>query len=140
MTNCFKKNAYLYTLFSRISVKLMKQTIQLRCQNNKKTQEVAIGSTLSDVYGQFNFNMSYGPICAKVNNVVEGLNYRLYQNKLVEYLDLRSSAGSRTYTRTLLFVLCKAVHDLYPTGSVVIDIPVSNGYYCNLKIGRAVTL
>lgn len=118
----------------------MKQTIQIRCKNNKKTQEVAIGSTLSDVYSQFNLNMSYGPICAKVNNVVEGLNFRLYHNKLVEFLDLRTSAGSRTYTRTLFFVLCKAVHDLYPTGSVVIDIPVSNGYYCNLKIGRDVNL
>lgn len=118
----------------------MKQTVQIRCKNNKKTQEVAIGSTLSDVYSQFNLNMSYGPMCAKVNNKVEGLNYRLYHNKIVEFLDLYSSSGSRNYTRTLFFVLCKAVSDLYPSGSVVIDIPVSNGYYCNLKIGRPVTM
>ncbi len=83
--------------------------------------------------------MPFGPIAAKVNNCVRGLGYRLYHNSDVEYLDLQCSSGSRTYTRTLFFVLCKAVHDLYPTGSVVIDIPVSNGYYCDLAIGHPVT-
>ena len=83
--------------------------------------------------------MSYGPVVAKVNNRVVGLGLRLYHNADVEFLDLTTSSGSRTYTRTLFFVLCKAVHDLYPQGSVVIDIPVSNGYYCDLHIGRAVT-
>ena len=83
--------------------------------------------------------MPFPPVSAKVNNKAEGLHYRVYNNKDVEYLDLRSSSGLRAYTRTLFFVLCKAVHDLYPTGSVVIDIPVSNGYYCDLHIGHPVT-
>jgi len=117
----------------------MKQKVQIRCKNNKKTQEVAIGSSLSDVFSEFNLNLPYGPISAKVNNKVEGLGYRVYHNKDVEFLDMYSSSGSRAYTRTLFFILCKAVRDLYPKGSVVIDIPVSNGYYCNLKIGRKVT-
>ncbi|HEY9551880.1 MAG TPA: nucleoside kinase, partial [Prevotella sp.] len=82
--------------------------------------------------------MPSAPICAKVNNKVEGMNYRLYHNKDVEFLDMTSSSGSRNYTRTLFFVLCKAVHDLYPGSEVVIDIPVSNGYYCNLSLGHAV--
>ena len=83
--------------------------------------------------------MPYGPISAKVNNKVEGMNFRLYHNKDIEFLDMYSSSGSRAYTRSLFFVLCKAVHDLYPEGSVVIDIPVSNGYYCDLQIGQPVT-
>lgn len=82
--------------------------------------------------------MPYGPISAKVNNKVEGMHFRLYHNKDIEFLDMHSASGSRAYTRTLFFVLCKAVHDLYPDGSVVIDIPVSNGYYCDLKIGQQV--
>jgi uridine kinase len=118
----------------------MKQLIQIRCKNNKKTQEVAIGSTLSEVFRELNLKMEYGPVSAKVNNKVEGLHYRLYHNKDVEYLDLYSASGSRAYTRSLFFVLCKAVHDLYPDGRVVIDIPVSNGYYCDLRIGHTVTL
>ena len=83
--------------------------------------------------------MDYGPISVKVNNKVEGLHYRVYHNKDVEYLDIKSPSGARAYTRTLFFVLCKAVHDLWPEADVVIDIPVSNGYYCNINIGRPVT-
>ncbi len=117
----------------------MKQLIQIRCKNNKKTQNIAIGSTLSDIFREFNLQMKYGPISAKVNNKVEGLHYRVYHNKDVEFLDMTSASGSRAYTRTLFFVLCKAVHELYPDAHVVIDIPVSNGYYCNLNINRATT-
>ncbi|MFC2334946.1 MAG: nucleoside kinase [Prevotella sp.] len=116
----------------------MKQEIRIRCKNNKKSIYAAIGSTLSDVFRQLNLKMSYGPICAKVNNKVEGMHFRLYHNKDVEFLDMTSGSGSRNYTRTLFFILCKAVHDLYPRSSVVIDIPVSNGYYVNLSIGHDV--
>jgi len=114
--------------------------VEIRCKNNKKTQKVAIGSTLSEVFQELNLEMKYGPVSAKVNNKVEGMRYRVWRNKDVEFLDLYSSSGRRAYTRTLFFVLCKAVRDLYPEGSVVIDIPVSNGYYCDMHIGRAVTL
>ena len=117
----------------------MKQVLQICCKNNKKTQDVAIGSTLSDVFKQFNLKMSYGPICARVNNKVVGMNYQLYHNKDVEFLDMHDASASRNYTRTLFFILCKAVHDLYPGSRVVIDIPVSKGYYINLHIGREVT-
>lgn len=118
---------------------MMKQVLQIRCKNNKKSLKVPIGSTLSDIYKENNLQMTFGPVSAKVNNKVEGLHYRVYHNKDVEYLDLHAPSGIRTYTRSLFLVLCKAVHDLYPGSSVVIDIPVSNGYYCNLKLGHAVT-
>lgn len=117
----------------------MKQLIQIRCKNNKKTQNVTIGSTLSEIFRELNLKMEYGPLSVKVNNKVEGLHYRVYHNKDIEYLDITSSSGARAYTRTLFLVLCKAVHDLWPGSEVVIDIPVSNGYYCNLNIGRPIT-
>lgn len=117
----------------------MKQMIQIRCKNNKKTLNVPIGSTLSEIFRELNLKMDYGPVSAKVNNKVEGLHFRVYHNKDVEFLDIKSPSGSRAYTRTLFFVLCKAVHDLWPGADVVIDIPVSNGYYCNLNLGRHVT-
>ncbi len=117
----------------------MKQVLQIRCKNNKKTQEVPMGSTLSDIYKEINLQLPYEPVSAKVNNKVEGLHYRVYHNKDIEFLDLRSPSGIRTYTRSLFMVLCKAVHDLYTGSKVVIDIPVSNGYYCNIKLGRPIT-
>ena len=65
----------------------MKQVIQIRCKNNKKTLEVPIGSTLYEVYRAFNLKMDFGPVSAKVNNKVEGMNYQVFQNKDVEFLD-----------------------------------------------------
>lgn len=118
---------------------MMKQTVKIRCKNNGETKEIAIGSTLKEAYEAFGLSMEFGPINATVNNRTEGLNYRLYHNKDVEYFDLHSATGERCYMRTLFFVLCKSVHDLYPDSKVVIDIPVSNGYYCNLMLGHDVT-
>lgn len=118
---------------------MMKPTIQIRCKNNGQTLTAPIGSTLSEVFRDAGIDMKYGPICAKVNNKVEGMHYRIYHNKDVEFLDMISGSGSRNYTRSLFFVLCKAVHDLYPQSKVVIDIPVSKGYYVDLTIGHEVT-
>ena len=116
----------------------MKQVIQIRCKNNKKSQKVEIGSTLFDIFSAFDLKMTHGPVSARVNNKVEGMHYRVYNAKDVEFLDMTSSSGSRAYTRTLFFVLCKAVQDIYPATDVVIDIPVSNGFYVDIRLGRPV--
>ena len=118
----------------------MEQTISIHVRNIDKTIEVPMGSTLEEIYEMTGMKMAYGPISAHVNNKVEGMHYRAYKQKEVEFLDVTSSSGSRAYTRTLFFVLCKAAHDLFKPCKVAIDIPVSNGYYVNLQIGRPVTL
>ena len=114
--------------------------IQIRCKNNKKSQKVAIGSTLFDIFSDFGLKMEHGPISCKVNNKVEGLHYRVYNSKDVEFLDMTSPSGSRAYTRTLFFVLCKAVKDVFPASpDVIIDIPVSNGFYVDVRLERPLT-
>ena len=118
----------------------MKQVIQIRCKNNKKTQKVAIGSTLFDIFSEIGLEMSHGPISCKVNNKVEGMHYRVYNSKDLEFLNMTSSSGSRAYTRTLFFVLCKAVKDIFPASpDVIIDIPVSNGFYVDVRLGKELT-
>lgn len=118
----------------------MRQTLQIRCKNNHQTLTVPVGSSLAEIYELSGLKMQYGPINAKVNNKVEGMHYRVYNNKDVEYQDLYTSSGSRSYTRTLFFVLCKAVNDIYPNSTCVIDTPVSKGYYVNLDIDHPVGL
>lgn len=117
----------------------MRQTVQIRCKNNNKKREICIGSSLFDIFSDFGLQMDYGPVSAKVNNKVEDLDFRVYHDKDVKFLDLHSSSGLRAYTRTLFFILCKAASELYPGKKIVIDIPVSNGYYCDLQLGRAMT-
>ena len=117
----------------------MEQQIKIRCKNNKKSLNVSIGSNLSDIFSLFGLKMEYGPISARVNNKVEGIHYRVYKPKDIEFLDLHNSSAIRAYTRTLFFVLNKAAHDLWPDCTVVIDIPVSNGYYVDVRLDRPVT-
>ena len=116
----------------------MEQKIKIRCKNNNKIILAKRGSTLEDIYSLTGLNIPYGPVSARVNNKVEGLHFCVYQNKDVEYLGLNTPSGIRTYTRSLFMVLCKAVHDLYSGSEVIIDIPISNGYYCNLNLGHKV--
>jgi uridine kinase len=117
----------------------MEQQIKIRCKNNKKSVNIRIGSNLSEIFSQLGLEMEYGPVSAKVNNKVEGMHYRVYKPKDIEFLDMHSASGIRAYTRTLFFILCKAAHELWKDCMVVIDIPISNGYYVNLKLGRTVT-
>lgn len=112
--------------------------VRIRCKNTGKTISVPFGSTLFDAFDAAGFEMSYGPVCAFVNNKTQGMNYRFYNNKDVYFMSLQSPSGMRTYTRTLFFVLAKAVEDLFPQGQLIIGAPVSSGYYCELRIGRAV--
>ena len=114
--------------------------LQIYCKNINKTKSFPIGISLLDVYSGFGLDLPYGPVSAKVNNKVESLTFRLYNNKDVEFQDIRSSSGMRTYVRSLCFVLCKAVEDLYPNGSIVLEHPVSKGYYCRLQLDRTVGL
>ena len=118
----------------------MEQTIEIVCKNNGKKIEVPVGATLEEVYQLTGLELRHGPVSALVNNKVEGMHFRIYKQKEIEFLDITTASGSRAYTRSLFFVLCKAVHDLYDSCKVAIDIPVSNGYYVNLNIGRPVTL
>lgn len=115
------------------------KTIEIRCKNNKKILNCEIGSTLSEIFFQINPKMPYFPVAAKVNNKVKGMNHAIYTDSTLEFIDMSCTEGMRIYTRTLFFVLCKAVHDVFPNGSVKIEFPVSNGYYCDLNIGRNIT-
>ena len=117
----------------------MEQQIKIRCKNNKKSVNISIGSNLSEIFSQLGLEMEFGPVSAKVNNKVEGMHYRVYKPKDIEFLDMHSASGIRAYTRSLFFVLCKAAHELWKDCKVVIDIPISNGYYVNLQLGRTVT-
>ena len=114
--------------------------LQIYCKNNNSTREFPEGSSLLDIYNGFNLAMPYGPVSAKVNNKVESLDFRVYYNNDIEFLDITSSSGMRTYVRSLFFVLVKAVEELYPQGNISLEHPISKGYFCKLHIDRTIGL
>ena len=111
----------------------MLKTVNIRCVNTGRTHKVPVGFTLEDFYDMIELDMPYGSTSAKVNNKVEGLHYTIFSDKDVEFLDVTSQSGLRTYVRSLFFVLYKAVSELYPAAGLQIDTPVANGYYCRLS-------
>ncbi len=116
----------------------MPQNLRIRCRNNGQVISVPFGTSLKELYATCNLDMKYGAMCALVNNKVQGMNYRFYNSKDVQFLDITSTHGMRTYTLSLFLVLAKAVEDLYPGGQLIIGAPVSRGYFCELRIGREV--
>ena len=112
----------------------MEKTVTVFCKNNGEQRQVPVGATLAEVYELMNLHIAHGPMSVRVNNKVEGLKFRVYNPKTIEFLDITTPSGLRAYTRTLFFVLCKAAHDLYPGCHVTIDIPVSNGYFVDLRM------
>jgi len=116
--------------------------IQILCKNTKKTGNFEFGTTIFDIYNKFGVQLPYPPLCAYVNNRVEGLDYRVYKNKQVEFLDYTRYNGMKVYVRSLFMVLMKAVDDVYgdEEGKLDFEATVSNGYFFKLDIGRDVTL
>ena len=118
----------------------MKHMLQICCKNNNIYKDFPIGSSLLEIYSGLNLEFPYQVVSAKVNNRSEGLNFRVYNNKDIEFLDVRDPSGMRTYVRTLCFILYKAVTELFPEGKLYVEHPVSKGYFCNLRIGRPIEL
>lgn len=110
----------------------MGKTITIRCKNTGRSHKIPMGFTLEETAELLEIDMPHGITSAKVNNKVEGLHFMFFNDKDVEFLDITSPSGMRTYTRSLFFVLYKAVRDLFPHARLRIDTPVSNGYYCTL--------
>ena len=109
--------------------------LQVRCKNINITRSFPEGISLLDVYQALadEIKLPYPVVAAKVNNAAQGLKFRLFQNRDVEFLDAREGAGHRVYVRSLCFVLYKATSDLFPGSKLFIEHPISRGYYCNFK-------
>ena len=109
--------------------------LQIRCKNNNKTKSFPEGTSLLDVYQEFadDIRLPYPVVSAKVNNVSQGLKFRVFQNRDVEFIDATDGSGRRVYARSLCFVLYKAVTDVFPGSKLFIEHPLSRSIYCNCK-------
>ena len=109
--------------------------LQIRCKNNNVTKSFPEGVSLLDVYQEFadDIKLPYPVVSAKVNNASQGLKFRVFQNRDVEFMDARQGSGHRVYVRSLCFLLYKATQDVFPGSKLFIEHTISRGYYCNFK-------
>ena len=107
--------------------------LRIFCKNTGTSQTFPEGTSLLEMLPSFDFERPYPIVSAKVNNVSQGLKFKVYNNKDIEFLDVRSDSGMRVYCRSLFFLLCKAARDVYPDGRIYLEHPISNGYFCHFN-------
>ncbi|MCR5709973.1 MAG: nucleoside kinase [Bacteroidales bacterium] len=106
--------------------------LRIYCKNTGTYQKFNEGTTLEEMLPQFEFERPFEIVSAKVNNVSQGLRFRVYNNRDIEFIDMRDPSGRRVYCRSLCFLLCKAALDVCPKAKMEIKHPISNGYFCEL--------
>lgn len=106
--------------------------VRIYCKNTGTYKEFLEGTPLLDIAPQFEFDKPYEILAAKVNNVAEGLRFRVFHNRDVEFLDYRTYIGRSFYSRSLCFLLYKATRDLFPESRMTIRRPISKGYFCSV--------
>lgn len=106
--------------------------VRIYCKNTGTYKEFLEGTPLLDIAPQFEFDKPYDILAAKVNNVAEGLRFRVFHNRDVEFLDYRTYIGRNFYCRSLCFLLYKATRDLFPESRMTIRRPISKGYFCSV--------
>ena len=113
----------------------MSDTLTIYCKNTGTYHEVPIGASLLEIYTLVGSPLSYKPMNALVNNKTEGLTYRCWQPKDIEYVDYTQLSGMRTYVRSLCYLFSKAVNDILPDATLKLEHSISKGYYCVVHNG-----
>ncbi|MBR6658741.1 MAG: nucleoside kinase [Paludibacteraceae bacterium] len=118
----------------------MENTVEIFCENTQEKRSYPLGTQLLDIYKDMQLKLKYPAIVAKVNNVTRDLKFKVYNPKRVSFISYDTPSGMRAYVRSLSFILCKAVHELYEGVELRIEHPISKGYYCKLLgLNREVT-
>ncbi len=107
--------------------------LQVYCKNTRTSRKYPEGTSLAQMLADFEFDRPYPIVSAKVNNVSQGLKFKVYQNKDIEFLDVRESSGMRVYCRSLCFLMYKAATDVFPDSKLYMEHPISGGYFCHLR-------
>ena len=123
-----------FFLFLQKNLQTILKMLRIYCKNTDSYCEVQEGSTLLDIVPLFDFDKPYDIIGAKVNNVAEGLKFRVFNNRDIEFLYYRSYIGRSIYSRSLCFLMSKALSDVCPGASVEMHRPLSKGFYCTLHL------
>lgn len=107
--------------------------LSIFCVNTRQYIDIAGGDTLADIAAAISGDLGFEPICARVNNKTEGLDYAVYQPKVVEFNGRCDASGPRVYTRSLCMMLYRAVTDVFPGETLKIEHSISHGYYCRIE-------
>lgn len=105
--------------------------IQVFCKNTGTYRKYPEGTSLLQMLPDFEFDQPFPIVSAKVNNVSQGLKFKVYKSKDIEFVSIKEASGMRVYCRSLCFLLYKAAADIFPGCKLYMEYPISNGYFCH---------
>ncbi|MBO4442281.1 MAG: nucleoside kinase [Bacteroidaceae bacterium] len=113
--------------------------MEIYCKNNGKTESFNPGITFTEIFSAMDINLRGCPMCVYANGIVKDMEAKVYEDCDVEFLDATTSTGARSCLLGLVFVLYKAISELYPGGRIRVSNAISKGFYCPVEIGRPLT-
>ncbi len=108
------------------------EKVDVFCENTQKNYQVEMGCSLRDLK-RIVFPQNHLQILgALVNNQLQDLQYIIMDPKQVNFIDVTTLDGYSIYTRSLLFLLYKAVIRLFPKKTLIAEYMISNGIFCRI--------
>ncbi|MBO5780101.1 MAG: nucleoside kinase [Muribaculaceae bacterium] len=111
----------------------MSTRIKVYCKNIDRYVTINGGDTIQQLYNDLSSEIPFRPICVRVNNKTEDLQYPVFSPKHIEFLPVTSDSGNRVYIRSLCMMLYRALTELYPGARLNICHSIAKGYYCKLS-------
>jgi uridine kinase len=105
------------------------ETIEITIANTGQKFDVPRGTNLFTVMALINYDSHFPYFGALVNNKLRELDFEVFKPKTIEFVNIGDSSGHRIYSRSLSFVLIKAIADLFPGQKINICLSVSKGLY-----------
>ena len=97
---------------------------------NKKHYQLTKGITLEEISKEFQKDFKYPILLGKVNNRLKELNVKVNEDAEIEFLDLTSREGNRSYISGLTYILIYAVKKLYgEKKNIVVQHSIDKGIY-----------
>ena len=115
--------------------------IQLKKELRGQFEEITVerGITIEEIYKGIKDELSYTVLAARVNNKIERLEHRLYNDCRVELLDMRTQEANLIYQNSLCLIYLKAIDDVLGKVDVDIENAINKGLYTEIKCSTPVT-
>ena len=111
----------------------MRNAIKVYCVNCDRSVEVEMGTSLVELLDILELRGERPYLAAVVNHRVKELNYKIYTPVKVEFEDITSAAGFRTYQRSLVFIMQAVVSKLYPSQHFYLRHSIGDSLYCEVE-------
>lgn len=106
--------------------------IEIICTNTGIRKEYPLGTSLQEIAEDQKIKLKDDILGAKVNNKLRELSYRIFKPKTVEFIDIEDPIGYAMYMRSMVFILFKAVRDLWPETTLKVEHSLPIGSYCEI--------